>query len=364
MTPSARPRAVPLRTRAGLGIVAATLIVGCSVAPPDPRVSSGPSASILAVLPSASASTEVCPELPTEPPPPDILPVDLDEATRAAIKGRAEYGLRRDLQWVRLVAADPRASTAFGFPLLPEEEQSLFARHDPAEAVQRVLIAYGHTDELGGLYIDNALGGTVVVLWTSNLDAHAAAILAQLPPCHPVIFRRVRWSEAELRRWQNKIFADSQWFRTIPAAGQGFGADIKKNVVTISVSSANPNAGALIVAHYAAPAGMIEVESDGTGAVLLPWGTVKGVVVTRDGRAPGPNNFGVEQAIDGPPGTCGGGDIGFGVAPDGRFESPCQVGIRTIQISEGGRVFGQVRVEIVAGRISVVRIVVEEVPTP
>jgi hypothetical protein len=137
-----------------------------------------------------------------------------------------------------------------------------------------------------------------------------------------------------------------------------------RNVVTVGISSANPNAGALIVAHYGAPQGMIEVESDGTGAALLPWGNVKGTVVTKDGRAPGSNSFSVQQAPGGPPGSCGGGDVGFGVAENGQFEYPCQIGTRTIQVVEGGKVFGEVRVAFVADGTSVVRIVVDEVPQP
>jgi hypothetical protein len=326
---------VRLKPLAALAVLA-TAIAACSVAP-ESLSSPGPSASPLALLPSATPTGSACPELPTEHPPPDSLPADLDEATRLAIEKRREYGLRRDIPWVRLVAADPRADTAFGFPMLPEEEQSLFSRHDPAEAVQRVLMGYGHEDELGGLYIDNVLGGTVVVLWTGNIEAHAAAIRALLPECHPVIFKRVRWSEAELRRWQDKISADWNWFATIPAAPQGVGASVSDNVVTVDISSANPNAAAIIVAHYGAPPGMIRVQSDGTGAALLPWGTVKGRVVLRNGERPaGPFQLLLFGEAGPDPGTCGGGDIGFGVMPDGTFEYACQVGRREIQIWDLG----------------------------
>jgi hypothetical protein len=336
-----------------------TLLLGCSVAP-ESLVSPGPSASTVAVVPAPSPTPDACPELPTEPPPPAVLPADLDEATRVAVRKREEYGLRRDLAWVRHVAADPRASTAFGFPLLPEEEQSLFARSGPAEQVQTVLLGYGHKDELGGLYIDNALGGIVVVLWTRDLESHAAAIRALLPECHPVIFRRVRWSEAELRAWQNRIAADSEWFAQIPADARGFGADISENVVTVDISSANPNAAALIVEHFDAPAGLIRVESDGTGAALLPWGTVKGRVRTVDGRQPGANDWMVEQGPDSPPGSCATEPFGVYVAEDGTFEMRCQIGRRTIQIltpfMEGREVIGEGTVNVPADGVAVVEI--------
>lgn len=325
---------MPLKVLAALAL--ATFVLGCSVAP-EQLASTGPSASPVAVLPGPSPTPEPCPEVPSSPPPPDALPANLDAAIREAIERRAEYGLRRDIVWVNQVAANPRASTAFGFPMLPEEEQSLFARNELPDPVQAVLGRYGHTGEFGGLYIDNALGGVVVVLWTADLAAHEAAIRPMLPPCHPVLFRQVRWSEAELRTWQDRIFADSNWFAQIPAAPQGFGADIIDNVVTVDISSANPDAAAIIVAHYAAPPGMIRVQSDGTGAALLPWGTVKGRVVLRNGNVPaGPFELHLFGEAGPDPGTCGGGDIGYGVLPDGTFEYACQVGRREIQIWDLG----------------------------
>lgn len=312
------------------------LLAACTVAPPGQRGSPDPPASAVGPVPThGSAPPEPCPEIPTTRPPAEPLPADVDDATRTAIKMRTEYGLRRDIAWVRQVAANPRASTAFGFPLLPQEEQSLFARNELPTPVQAVLADYGHGDQFGGLYIDNALGGVVVVLWTGDVAAHEAAIRPRLPECHPVVFLQVRWSEAELRRWQDRISADWNWMATIPAAPRGVGADIMANVVTVDVSSANPNAAAIIVGHYGAPAGMIRVQSDGTGAALLPWGTVKGRVLLADGRRPGPNDLMVSYGSENdPPGSCGGGDVGYGVPADGAFEYPCQIGRRTIQIQD------------------------------
>jgi hypothetical protein len=348
----------------------ATILAACSVAP-ESLASPDPSASPLALLPSATPTGSACPELPTEAPPPDPLPADLDEATRIAIEKRREYGLRRDIPWVRLVAADPRASTAFGIPLLPEEEESLFARNGLPDPVQAALSRYGHTAEFGGIYIDNALGGVVVVLWTGNVEAHAAAIRAELPPCHPVIFRQVRWSEAFLRDWQDRIGADLHWMAAIGAEPQGVGADITRGVVTIDVSSANPDVAALIVTHYGAPHGLLEVVSDGTGAALLPWGTVNGLVVTRDGKPPGDRAIlGIFDAIGGDPGHCGGGDIGFGPLPDGTFKYPCQVGDRIIEIWDLGAgkdphpIVGRARVVVPAGGEVFVRIVIDEPAQP
>ena len=113
------------------------------------------------------------------------------------------------------------------------------------------------------------------------------------------------------------------------------GADIPDNVVGIDISSANPDAGDLIVAHYSAPDGMIRVISDGTGAHLLPSGTVVGRVLQADGSPPGPNDLMLDAGSpDDPPGWCGGGDVGFGVREDGGIEFPCVVGRRTILVKD------------------------------
>ena len=82
---------------------------------------------------------------------------------------------------------------------------------------------------------------------------------------------------------------------------------------------------------------MITVESDGTGAALIPRGLVKGRVVDSLGKSPGKaleGQLDLSWTSDGP-GDCGGGDIGFGVAADGTFEVPCQAGGHTIQVQIG-----------------------------
>lgn len=356
---------------AGLTTVAALLLVAACVAVPPgsvgPAARSAPAPSDGAVTLTASPGPEPCPPVPSTAPPAEPLPPGLDDATRVAIEKRTEYGLRRDLVWVRQVAADRRAVMDFGVPMLPEETESLFARNELGRPVRAALGSYGHGDQFGGLYIDNALGGVVVLLWTADVAVHEAAIRPLLPRCHPVLFRQVRWSEAELRQWQDRISADWDWFAAIPAAPQGVGVDITANVVSVEISSAKPTAAEMILAHYRAPPGMIRVDSDGTGAALLPWGTVKGLVVTVDGKAPGNNNLLIQEGSGGPPGSCGGGDIGFGVQANGKFEYPCQAGVRIIQVIGIGNVephpvLGEVRVDVPAGGVVVVRIVIDRHP--
>jgi hypothetical protein len=320
----------------GIAVLSATLLNGCSVADPlaSHDVALGSRTATLTSAPPA-ATADPCPTSEPTPIPEASLPPSLDDEKRQAVRLRTEYGLRHDLAWIRQVAADPTAVLDFGVPMLPAETASLFARNELADPVRAALDEYGHVDEFGGLYIDNVQGGVIVVLWTTDPAIHDAAIRPELPACHPVQFRRVRWSEQELRSWQDRIGADIDWLADIPAAIQGIGVDVEANVVDVSVSSASPDAAELIVGHSSAPAGMIRVDSDGRGAVLLPVGTVVGRVLLADGSPPGPNDLMLDAGSPkDPPGWCGGGDIGYGVVEDGRIEFPCKAGRRTILIKD------------------------------
>ena len=172
-------------------VAIAVFLAGCSVAGPLASDDPVPSSAIAEPTPSpAPASPDPCPGPESTPIPEASLPASLDDETREAVRLRTEYGLRHDLAWVREVAADPTAVMDFGVPMLPVETASLFARNELADPVRRVLDGYGHTDEFGGLYIDNAQGGVIVVLWTTDPAVHDAAIRPQLPPCHPLESRQ------------------------------------------------------------------------------------------------------------------------------------------------------------------------------
>jgi hypothetical protein len=148
--------------------------------------------------------------------------------------------------------------------------------------------------------------------------------------------RKVTYSEAELRAIQDRVTADwrASWLTGIPAAMQGVGVETMENIVVVEVSSANSNAPTIIEDHYDL-GDRLRVESDGTGAALVPWGRVTGVVKRPDGSTLADDasklmlDWGDSQ--DGV-GHCGGGDVGFGVDERGRFDVPCQVGRRTILV--------------------------------
>jgi hypothetical protein len=278
-----------------------------------------------------------------------------------AIRFRTESGLRADLGFVRAVAANPAASSSeYSVPLLPAEIADLNARAANADAIRSAIQEYAdlHPSEFGGMYLDQQHGGAVTTLWTGHLADHTAAVWRRIRPGSLVAFRQVPFSYAELRTLQDRISGDWDWMRAFAIAPTGVGVDVTGNHVEVDISSANAGAAALIVAHYAVPSGMIVVQSDGTGAALLGWGTVRGRVLDSLGQPPGAViaeqlNLGWVSAG---PGKCGGGDIGYGVGVDGRFELPCQVGAWTFEIQLPGagdamKTIGSGRVVVFTGQI-------------
>lgn len=134
----------------------------------------------------------------------------------------------------------------------------------------------------------------------------------------------------ELQALQDRITADADWMRGIPAVWVGVG--IIGGSVDLEISSANPMAETYILAHYGVTADVLKVYSDGTGIRLSPRGTIRGTVVTAAGLVPGPNQLQVDWAGEVAGGECGIGDMGYGVLDTGRFELPCAAGGWTIRV--------------------------------
>ena len=306
-----------------LAIAAAALLQACTVAAtPSQRVPA----------PSSSPPTTASPSIePTAGPSIDLA--GLDKATVTAIRIRTSYGLPADLETIRRAAADPSATDEFGTPLFPAEIQELWARNDRSDRILSIIRSYvdAHAAVSGGLWIDQAAGGIVTLSFTDGLDQHRQALADLLAGRGVVAVVQARYSERELRKYQGRVSADSEWFRSIGAALTGVGYSTTENVLSIEVSSKNPDVERLVITRYDLPADAVKVESDGTGAHLLPSGTVRGRVLTAGGKAPGPNDLMVD-ARGGDPGWCGGGDIGIGVDASGSFEISCKVGRRTIVI--------------------------------
>jgi hypothetical protein len=265
----------------------------------------------------------------------------IEEDIAHAMSQRKLFGLRSDEAWVRQIAADPRARTQLlDFPMLPEEETEFEARQSSYESVAAAVNAYAadHRAEFGGVWIDQPRH-TVVAAWTANPELHRLGILASLRAAGPLEVRLVRYTEQQLTDLTDRLFMDRGWYATIPAAPLGGGADTMNNRVDFEISSANPQAAVLILAHYGVGPDVLHISSDGTGIRLQPRGKIEGRVTTADGKEPGENQLMLNWSSDRP--AAGAGDcgdmVGYGVAPDGAFELPCAPGgwTITVQASSG-----------------------------
>lgn len=327
---------------------ACTRAVGATNAPASAVESAAPEAS-----PSPSTSARAIDE----------------QALQEMLRLRKELGLRSDLEYVIAVASDPRATSDMLFiPLLPDEVATLTARAANADEVVVVATAYaaGHPNEFGGLYIDNMGGGAVVILWTANLTEHEMAIRRQLSPTASVEFRAVRYSELYLTELMQTVTSDVDWMAEIPARWLGTGVDTINNKLTMSVSSADTNAEAIVAAHYGLGDALV-VNSDGTGTALIPWGEVHGRVRTAAGALPTPADYSV-QARARDTRSCGSDSIGYGLDLDGEFKMPCQAGAWRIEIAafvdDDWVVVGEGDVDVPADGLATVEIILRELPDP
>lgn len=208
---------------------------------------------------------------------PSLSAHDLAEA----IRFRGGFGFRTDEAWIRAVAADPasaRGQAEFGVPLTPEEFAEIVRRSQTSDVIKQVVIPYGlaNPEDWAGAWIDHQHGGRFVVQFSGQIEKHRAALHAKISPDANFEVRAVEFSLAELRELDATMMdpANEAWLGTIPARLLGYGPSEPTNRYHVKISSANPNAAALIEQHFGWQ-GVVEVESDGTGALMLPRGTLR-----------------------------------------------------------------------------------------
>ncbi len=316
-------------------LVSAVVAVGC-VSSPSPT----PSAAATDV---AAPSGEVASPAGSVPTPGDgaatAAPVD-EAAIAYAVSQRKQFGMRSDEAWVRQVAADPRARMELlDFLMLPEEGTEFERRQASYDRMTGAVHRYADTRpaDFGGVWIDQERH-TVGTAWTTTPEIHRLAILASAGAAGPLEARLVRYSLKQLRDLQERIGLDGAWMRDIGAQWTGVGADEMANVTDLEISSANPLAPALILAHYGVPADMLRITSDGTGILLKERGTVHASVVTADGKVPAQQGLWPLWTPDRPMGSgdCGS-EVGMGLDEEGTFQIDCAPGGWTFEIrAEGG----------------------------
>jgi len=233
--------------------------------------------------PDAPSLVSASPQ-PAGPEPVEISARDLEEA----IRFRETFGLRADVFWIRKVAADPesRGRVEFGVLLTPDEFADMNRRNSiGVDAIKRMVSDYGlaHPEDWAELFTDQQRGGILVAQFSANVDEHRDALLGKLGPDAPLEIREVEWSYADLRARADTLRGTEDWFLTIPAVLTAWGVDVATNRVVINISTVNPDAAELIEEHFGW-AGLVQVESDGTGEFLIPRGTLRVVVRDSAGR--------------------------------------------------------------------------------
>ncbi len=308
-----RPFAVVLAAILGAVLIAA----GCVASPPGSNRPVGPGDT----APSDGGDSAG----------PSLDLAGLDDATATAVRIRTSYGLRSDLDFIGRVALDPTATTEFGTPLLPRETQELWDRSTRADAVIPVVQDYAAANRavFGGVWIDQSLGGVVTVSFTDDLRRHQTALAELLKGRGVVHVVQARYPESVMRALQDRIAADDAWFRSIPAALRGVGYDAIRNVVMVEVSTANPRIANLILARFGSPADTIDVQSDGTGIVLEPWGVIHVRIVAVPAKVVA--ELTLDYHSDRIGADCGQGDVGIGFGATGTVDLPCQGGHWAIQ---------------------------------
>lgn len=204
----------------------------------------------------------------------------------AAIKFRDTFGLRSDEAWIRLVSADPASQvgfTKYGVRLSPQEVEDLDTRTVAVEAIKTQVVNYGlaHPDDWAGAYVDQRRGGILVAQFSDNVEQHRLALMSGIGPRAKFEVTSAAFSLEYLQSEAARIRGTDDWFMSIPAYLESYGVDVAANRILIGISSVEPAAQELIERHFGW-SGLTKVESDGTGAQLLPFGTVR--VEARDSK--------------------------------------------------------------------------------
>ncbi|HEX5038731.1 MAG TPA: hypothetical protein VFW95_01170 [Candidatus Limnocylindria bacterium] len=172
-------------------------------------------------------------------PDPSLNP-DLPADIAQAVVERQTFGLRADVEYVEDVhAADDSILHEIGILVTPQEAAELDRRFSAQDELGG-LAAYGaeHADSFGGMYIDQAAGGDVVMLFTRDLDRHRIAVAALAPQGIRARVEEVTWTEAELTDLLSNLDFD--------ALGPGAemvsaSVDTIRNVVTLEVKTNDPS---------------------------------------------------------------------------------------------------------------------------
>ena len=170
-----------------------------------------------------------------------------EERVLEEIQLRTQFHLVADRSWVMAVIADPRSvirNPAVPILMSPEEAAAWDARATARSDIRRVLNGYvgPYQAQSGGWYfVDD--GGNAIALFTSNIEAHRAALAALVAPsAGNVEARAVRWTLDELRAFRDQVFDQEGWFEGRGVRLTGAEEDVPTNRVVVDLEVDNPHA--------------------------------------------------------------------------------------------------------------------------
>jgi len=216
-----------------------------------------------------------------------VSQVPLSQADlEAAREVRLRFGLRADDVWIRAVAADPSSRvglTELGVPMTPAEVADIRGRARDTEAVKEVVRSYAaeFPHDWAGMFVDQSQGGRVVAQFSQNVADHRAALVARVHPEASLDIRAVKWSLAELETNASRVETDNDWFRQVDAVLYAADVDPMANRVRVRIVSDNPEAAALVRAHFGNEWIYVEDERPPWSG---PFGTLTVLVLDGAGR--------------------------------------------------------------------------------
>ena len=241
--------------------------------------------SLIIVATFAGCATTPAPLASAQPSsPPGSLDPAFEAIVAAAVQFRQSVGLRADDAWVRAVAADPGAVWQYGVPLTIAEQAELDRRSADVGTLGPILQAYGddHAAEFAGLFIDQAAGGVLVMLFTDHIAEHDAAIRQLVRPDARVEVRHAPIAETDLMALMDRITADDARLKALGVAVLTTSLDPRANRVGVGVSTQRQDAGGLLASIYGPVLDVTVI--DPTGAFLKPKGTVVVTVTDAQGQ--------------------------------------------------------------------------------
>lgn len=183
-------------------------------------------ACVLAQSPSGASGVAPQPDRPVGP--------DVSQAHEMNL--RAQFGLPAGLSHVQQVDRSNSATrTELGIPLAPEESANVAARDELGAIASRLVARGQHDPSFGGVWIDQASGGTLVVA------AHATAgapklnrnLKADIPTATRLSVISAAFSYAQLTQTAARITDGAVAHDPLLRALVSSGVDVKKNRVSL-----------------------------------------------------------------------------------------------------------------------------------